>query len=195
MANEKFDKAVPLYEKALAIDGRHYNAWWGLGNVYFRQEEYDAARYHFLKALEINGGNSVLRCYLGMVMEALHQPALALEYFERACGSGNADTASSSSLHLGAAHQQNNVMALFQKACVLMSLQRHGEALRDLERVRNLAPKEACVYFQLGKVYEKMGLVRKAFEALHTALNLHKDSKDYHTIKAHLERLPPLEDN
>ena len=34
VANEKFDKAVPMYEHALAIDPRHYNAWWGLGNIF-----------------------------------------------------------------------------------------------------------------------------------------------------------------
>ncbi|CAD7939573.1 unnamed protein product [Amoebophrya sp. A120] len=204
VANEKYDKAVPMYEKALSIDPRHYNAWWALGNVYYRQEEYENARYHFLQALDINRSNSVLRCYLGMVMESLHQPAMALEYFEHACAGPNGGQGTSGSgigMHDAQEHRvlwgnvdsPQNAMALFQKACVLISLNRFPEALRDLERVRNLAPKEACVYFQLGKVYEKMGLLQQAFQTLHQAMDLHRDSKDYHTIKAHLERLPLID--
>lgn len=113
MANEKFDKAIPMYEQALSVDPRHYNAWWGLGNIYYRQEEFETARYHFLKAIEINKGNSVLRCFLGMVLESLQNPLMALEYFERAT-EGDAQ----------------NAMAYFQKACVLMSLDRYSFAPR-----------------------------------------------------------------
>ena len=54
MASEKIDKVKPLkifkglghqavamYENALNLDPRHYNAWWGLGNIYHRQEEHE----------------------------------------------------------------------------------------------------------------------------------------------------------
>ena len=32
--NEDFDKAHKCYQDALRADQRHYNAWWGLGNIY-----------------------------------------------------------------------------------------------------------------------------------------------------------------
>jgi len=172
VANEKFDKAIPMYENALCIDSRHYNAWWGLGNIYHRQEEHENARYHFLKALEINKSNSVLRCYLGMVLDSLNNPLMALENFDRASQG-----------------EPMNGMAHFQKACVLMSLERFEEALLDLKKVRYLAPKEACVHFQLGKVYMKLQKDRKALLHFNIAMDLNRDSKDYHTIKTHIERL------
>jgi len=172
VANEKFDKAIPMYERALEVDSRHYNAWWGLGNIYHRQEEHENARYHFLKALEINKNNSVLRCYLGMVLESLNNPLMALENFDRASQG-----------------EPQNGMAYFQKACVLMALERYDEALDDLKKVRCLAPKEACVHFQLGKVYMKLGRDRKALLHFNIAMDLNRDSKDYHTIKTHIERL------
>mmetsp|Transcript_90650 Transcript_90650/g.166077 ORF Transcript_90650/g.166077 Transcript_90650/m.166077 type:complete len:690 (-) Transcript_90650:30-2099(-) len=172
VANEKFDKAIPMYERALEVDPRHYNAWWGLGNIYHRQEEHENARYHFLKALEINKNNSVLRCYLGMVLESLNNPLMALENFDRASQG-----------------EQQNGMAYFRKACVLIALERFDEALDDLKKVRCLAPKEACVHFQLGKVYMKLGRDRKALLHFNIAMDLNRDSKDYHTIKTHIERL------
>merc|ERR1712194_43861 len=79
--------------------------------------------------------------------------------------------------------------AHFQKACVLISLGRFDEALTDLKLVRSLAPKEACVHFQLGKVYMKLQMDRKALLHFNIAMDLNRDSKDYHTIKTHIERL------
>mmetsp|Transcript_33196 Transcript_33196/g.75113 ORF Transcript_33196/g.75113 Transcript_33196/m.75113 type:complete len:862 (+) Transcript_33196:92-2677(+) len=172
VANEKFDKAIPMYEQALSVDTRHYNAWWGLGNIYHRQEEHENARYHFLKAMEINKTNSVLRCYLGMVLDSLNSPLMALENFDRASQG-----------------EPQNGMAYFQKACVLMTLERFDEALADLKKVRCLAPKEACVHFQLGKVYMKLQRDKKALLHFNIAMDLNRDSKDYHTIKTHIEQL------
>merc|ERR1719325_291524 len=80
-------------------------------------------------------------------------------------------------------------MAYFQKACVLMSLEHFEEALADLKKVRTLAPKEACVHFQLGKVYTKLQRDKKALQHFNIAMDLNRDSKDYHTIKTHIERL------
>eukprot|EP00927_Polykrikos_kofoidii_P036914 TRINITY_DN31119_c0_g1_i1.p1 TRINITY_DN31119_c0_g1~~TRINITY_DN31119_c0_g1_i1.p1 ORF type:complete len:795 (+),score=125.07 TRINITY_DN31119_c0_g1_i1:125-2509(+) len=171
-ANDKFDKATPMYEHALRIDSWHYNAWWGLGNICHRQEEHETARHHFLKALEINKNNSVLRCYLGMAYESLNSPVLALENFDRASRG-----------------EPQNGMAYFCKACVLISLERYEEALVDLKMVRCLAPKEACVHFQLGKVYMKLRKDRQALIHFNLAMDLSRDSKDYHTVKTHIEQL------
>merc|ERR1712230_340292 len=70
-----------------------------------------------------------------------------------------------------------------------MSLERYEEALSDLKKVRCLAPKEAAVHFQLGKVYMKLQRDRKALLHFNIAMDLNRDSKDYHTIKTHIERL------
>lgn len=42
---------------------------YGLGIIYYRQEKYALAEYHFTRALSINGQSSVLHCYLGMVLQ------------------------------------------------------------------------------------------------------------------------------
>uniref|UniRef100_A0A7S0B8Q5 Cdc23 domain-containing protein n=1 Tax=Pyrodinium bahamense TaxID=73915 RepID=A0A7S0B8Q5_9DINO len=78
-ADDKFDKAMQMYEHALSIDPRHYNAWWGLGNIYNRQEAHENARYHFLKALDINKSNAVLRHYLGMALGSLGDGSTSLD--------------------------------------------------------------------------------------------------------------------
>lgn len=172
VASEKFDKAVQMYESALQVDPRHYNAWWGLGNIYHRQEEHENAKYHFAQALKVNSNHSVLQCYLGMVQEAQKHPLQALESFDKAAQS-----------------EPNNAMAYLRKASVFMSLDRFDEALEDLKKARSFAPKEATVHFHLGKVYMKLGQDRKALFHFNTAMDLNRDSKDYHTIKQQIERL------
>ena len=45
-----------MYRHAMRLDGRHYNAWYGLGAIYYRQEKYALAEYHFQRALSMNPG-------------------------------------------------------------------------------------------------------------------------------------------
>ena len=70
VACEDFERATTRYRHALRIDARHYNAWFGLGLVYFRQEKHQLAVYHFQRAIRIHARSSVLHCYLGMVLHA-----------------------------------------------------------------------------------------------------------------------------
>lgn len=46
--------------------------------------------------------------------------------------------------------------ASFQRANVLMSMERYGEALVELEVVRDNVPKESAVYFLMGKVSQSL---------------------------------------
>ena len=74
-ANDDFEKAMAFYRSAIRIDERHYNAWYGLGNIYYRQEKYDFSEHHLRKALAINPCSSPLYCYLGMALHANQKTA------------------------------------------------------------------------------------------------------------------------
>ena len=50
------------------------------------------------------------------------------------------------------------LQASFQRANVLMSMERYGEALVELEVVRDNVPKESAVYFLMGKVSTIIGM-------------------------------------
>lgn len=53
---------------------------YGIGQIYFRQEKYREAEYHFRAAADINKRSSVLHCYTGM---ALHRQGLHAEALQR----------------------------------------------------------------------------------------------------------------
>jgi anaphase-promoting complex subunit 3 len=48
--------------------------------------------------------------------------------------------------------QPSNPQARFQRANVLITLERHEDALTELTAVRNCAPRESSVHFLMGKV-------------------------------------------
>ena len=171
-ANEDFDKGLSCYRNAIAIDPLHYNAWYGLGTVYFRQEKYDLAEYHFRRALDINPRSSVLSCYLGMALHKLHRNLEALGLLQDAIVS-----------------DPKNPLAKFERACVLMSENHVSEALHELHELQQMAPKEATVYFQLGKAYKRLNRVDQAMIHFSMALDLKPSSADTNKIKAAIEGL------
>lgn len=64
-----FAKAAESFRQALRYDSRHYNAIYGLGTVWFKQERLDMAEMLYAKAVALNPNSAVLFCYLGMVCE------------------------------------------------------------------------------------------------------------------------------
>ena len=177
-ANDDFEKAMACYRSAIRIDERHYNAWYGLGNIYYRQEKYDFSEHHLRKALAINPCSSPLYCYLGMALHANGKRQQALEMLTNAI---NIDP--------------KNPLARFQKAQVLLSSEQYDQyelALVELKQLVEMAPKEGSVYFVLGRVYKKLGDQSKAMVHLTRALDL--SPKDAQQIKSAILNLEK-EDN
>ena len=172
VSNEDFNKAVECYRQAVTINCRHYNAWYGLGTIYFRQEKYSVAEFHFNRAISINSKSSILYCYLGMVLAQLHAPdySRAMQMLRKA-----------------AAINSSNPQAPFQRGVILTKLGQFEDALLSLLEVRDFAPREASVYFHLGKICASLGRTDDAWHHFDTAHDL--DPKNGNLYKSHVERL------
>lgn len=170
MANEDFEKAMACFRNAILSDERHYNAWYGMGAIYHRQEKYDLAEYHFQRAVEINPQSSVLRCNLGMSQYSNGKSLEALD-----------------TLSIAFRLDPNNPQARFQRATIYIALNRPEQALEELEKVRDAAPREATVHFAMGKVLKRLGRPQEAMRCFLTALDL--DPKDNQLIKSAMDKL------
>ncbi|EPX73060.1 anaphase-promoting complex subunit Apc3 [Schizosaccharomyces octosporus yFS286] len=175
-ANEEYEKSKTSFRKAIRINARHYNAWYGLGMVYLKTGRNDQADFHFQRAAEINPNNSVLISCIGMIFERCKDFEKALEFYCKAC---ELDDKSS--------------LARFKKAKVLILLHNYDRALIELERLKSIAPDEANVHFMLGKIYKQRGQKNMAMRHLTIAWNL--DGKANHIIKESIENLDILEEN
>eukprot|EP01090_Pellita_catalonica_P021300 TRINITY_DN7937_c0_g1_i2.p1 TRINITY_DN7937_c0_g1~~TRINITY_DN7937_c0_g1_i2.p1 ORF type:complete len:196 (+),score=36.66 TRINITY_DN7937_c0_g1_i2:108-695(+) len=172
VASDDLEKALICFRNAIRMDDRHYNAWYGLGLVYYRQEKFSMAEYHFRRALQINGVSSVLYCYMGMVLHAKGDLEQALEMLHLA-------------ITIGAT---SNALAKFKKASVLFSMGRLDEALEEVQRLLESGPKEASSYFLIGQIYKELGKVELAMVAFSTALDL-SETKNQNHIKSQIEDL------
>ena len=155
VANEEFEKALYSYRCAIAADNRHYNGWYGLGQVYEKLGKYDMAEKHYKNAATINSTNPVLAVRIGSVLEKTKKYHPALTYYS-----------------LAAELDPRSASARFVKARALMRLGKPREALIELEELKNMAPDEATVHFMLGKLYKMLHEKALAIRHLTIALNL-----------------------
>ncbi|KAJ4837287.1 Cell division cycle protein 27 B [Turnera subulata] len=172
VALEDFENGIKSYQNALRIDTRHYNAWYGLGMVYLRQEKFEFSEHHFHMALQINPRSSVIMTYLGTALHALKRSVDALEMMERAISA-----------------DRKNPLPIYQKANILVSLERFDEALEVLEELKEHVPRESSVYALMGKIYKRHNMHEKAMFHFDLALDLKPSAADVATIKAAIEKL------
>ncbi|KAK3130845.1 hypothetical protein QOZ80_6BG0498730 [Eleusine coracana subsp. coracana] len=171
-ALEDYENSIKFYRCALQVDERHYNAWYGLGVVYLRQEKFEFAEHHFRRAFQINPRSSVLMCYLGMALHSLKRNEDALEMMENAIFT-----------------DKKNPLPKYQKALILLGLQRYPEALDELERLKAIAPHESSMYALMGKIYKQLNILDKAVFCFGIALDLKPPAADLAIIKSAMEKV------
>lgn len=152
---EEMDKAMACFRNAIRIDPRHYNAWYGVGMIYYKQEKFQLAEVHFKKALATNSQSSVLMCHIGVVQHALQKTESALITF-----------------NLAIELDSKNPLCKFHRASIYFTTDRHQEALKELEELKELVPKESLVYFLIGKVHKKLGNTHLALMNFSWAMDL-----------------------
>ncbi|CAM8977687.1 unnamed protein product [Rhodiola kirilowii] len=172
VALEDFENGIKSYQEALRNDSRHYNAWYGLGMIYLRQEKYDFSEHHFRMAYQIHPRSSVIMSYLGTALHALQKSAEALEMMDKAV---EAD--------------KKNPLPMYQKANILVSMEYYEEALQVLEELKEYAPRESSVYALMGRIYKRLNMHDKAMLHFGIALDLKPSATDVATIKAAIEKL------
>nr|GMD32212.1 cell division cycle protein 27 homolog B isoform X1 [Ipomoea batatas] len=172
VAVEDFENGIKSYQSALRVDSRHYNAWYGLGMIYLRQEKFEFSEHHFRMALQINPHSSVIMSYLGTALHALKKNDEALEMMEKAILA-----------------DKKNPLPMYQKANILVSMEKFDAALEVLEELKEHAPRESSVYALMGKIYKRHNIHDKAMLHFGLALDLRPSATDVATIKAAIEKL------
>jgi anaphase-promoting complex subunit 3 len=82
-----------------------------------------------------------------------------------------------------------NPLARYEMAAVLMSEENYDAALAELNKLQEIAPKEASVFFLMGRIYKKLGLQEKAMINFSIALDLRPSNADVNSIKGAIEKL------
>jgi anaphase-promoting complex subunit 3 len=164
------DQASSMFRSALLHDPRHYNAWYGLGMIYFRTQRLQLADFHFSQALRINPNNSALHTYRGMVASKKRAWPEALASLDRALECN-----------------PKNVLARSQRAQVLINQGQIEEGLAIVEHLLEASPREAFLHFLRATACAKLGDKEAALAHYTTAMDL--DSRNGPLIKTRIERI------
>jgi len=84
---------------------------------------------------------------------------------------------------------KKNPLPMYQKATILVSLERYNEALVELEDLIENTPHESSVYALMGKIYKRINLHDKAMYYFGLALDLKPPAADLGIIKSAMEKL------
>eukprot|EP00916_Digyalum_oweni_P009323 GHVL01015723.1.p1 GENE.GHVL01015723.1~~GHVL01015723.1.p1 ORF type:complete len:799 (+),score=273.96 GHVL01015723.1:334-2730(+) len=175
-SNGQNDESINMYQKCIELDSQQYSAWWGLGNIYYKLENWEKAKIHLRKAVIIHPMNSILLCYLAMVYQYIEEYDISYKLYTRSIELDN-----------------DNAMALFKKSELLCSMNKYNDCIDLLNKCILITPDEACVYLELGKIYLKINHIDKCFKYLQIAYTLTTDLRAQKVIKAYLDKLsiPP----
>lgn len=172
---DNYEAAMRCYQDALCRNSRHYNAWFGIGQIYQRQEKFRLAEKHYQIALDLNPHNSMLWYYLGHVVRV----------------GGARDSDALHSLERALQENARNPVARFELCKLYMQIGRLHDAWKELCALRETVPREAAVYYQMGVVARELG-INKTAELFSMALDLDPKQPLYRQALLSLEGSRPL---
>nr|CAH8842638.1 unnamed protein product [Trichobilharzia regenti] len=174
---EEFDRALAAFQFALRIDPRHYNALFGISNVYYKQEKFELAETYLIRAVALFPQSHLLLANLAALRSRLGRLddgyGSAMDLISRACKI-----------------QPNNPLARYHKASILYHLGRYSEVLSELQKLLVLTPREAMVYLMIGHTYKKLGNTPQAM--IHYSWAMELDPKGANTHLRDIMTNPPI---
>jgi len=175
-------EAEAWVQKSLALKPDLVEAWEFLGGLYCEQKQFASARGALLRALELKPDNSFALLHLGIALEGLNDNEGAMSAYERALQTGEMIP------HVRS-RAQTNLGLLYVKLATVYSEGNHlTEAIRELEKARELLPPSHEFLALLGAAYLKANDPR-GVETLRQAAELNPTQEAWEklaqTLSAH----------
>jgi anaphase-promoting complex subunit 3 len=159
---DRAPEAAKHFREAIDRNPLEWSAWYGLGSVYYKQDNFGAAEYYMKKALDLNPTSSVLHYVYAMVLKKCGRDDDAERMFDK-------------SLEI----DPMNVVAAFQKGLLLSDMGNVSGAIECLKRVASLIPLEPGVALLRGKIAQSLGNATEATAWFTEALIYgHPDKKE-----------------
>ena len=167
--NTKFESAIPIFNKVIAIKPNHYFAHFNLGNIYFSKKEYSKAKEYFEKALHIDPFNLGALTNLGHTLSMLGHFNEALYFLDKAL-----DISSDS------------IEALNNKGKTLAELRKFQDAEFCIEKALKLNSNFFEVHFNRSVLMYKMNRYGEALYSIDQAIQLNPTKIDFFYARANL---------
>jgi tetratricopeptide (TPR) repeat protein len=143
---KNYDGALLEYKKAVEIAPQQAGTHFHLGNAYWSLNMWDAATKQFRAELANDPSNCTAQWKIGNIILEQHGDSTeALAEVQKALDAC-----------------PNLMSARVDRARALIKLERHAEAVKDLEVAEKADPAEASTHFLLGQAYRALGRSQEA---------------------------------
>jgi tetratricopeptide (TPR) repeat protein/transglutaminase-like putative cysteine protease len=147
--------AIPLFQRVVALDPQHKQAWNDLGLAYLRDGKYDDAASAFRKQLDVNSFDEHANDYLGLALEQQQKYTEAIAAFRKQLESNPLD-----------------LMAHAALGEIFIEQHDYPQAVPELEKATILSPDNAQLQVNLGRAYLNTNEKDKALAAFEKAADL-----------------------
>lgn len=185
VSNEEYDKAMMAYRSALSADNRHYNGWYGLGQVYEKLGKFEVAEKHYRAAADINPTNPLLAVRIGRVSIVRYLLAEHELTFEQMLDCMKRIEPALAQYDAAVQLDPRATPARYRRAAIYLKIGEPEEALNDLLYLKDVASDDANIHFALGRTYKRLGHRTNAIRHFTIAMNL--DPKSQSIIKEAME--------
>jgi tetratricopeptide (TPR) repeat protein len=160
---QDFSRAVPLYERIIALEPAHAEAHYKRGNALKNLGQLHPALASYDAAVEHKPDFPYAWCNRGVVQQTLGSYDAALVSFDRAIQLAPTDAVAHSN-----------------RAALLQALSRWEEALASYDRVLALDSQSAQIWFHRGGVLRELRQIEAALASFRQALQLKPDFAECH---------------
>jgi tetratricopeptide (TPR) repeat protein len=147
--------AIPLFQRVVALDPQHKQAWNDLGLAYLRDGKYDDAASAFRKQLDVNSFDEHANDYLGLALEMEQKYPEAIAAFRKQIEGNPLDLVAHAAL-----------------GGIFIDQHDYPQAVPELEKATILSPDNAQLQVSLGRAYLNTNEKDKALAAFEKGADL-----------------------
>lgn len=169
--SKNLDKAIEFYQKAIKLDSNCIDAYYLLGFLYGKLEDYEKTKVYLKKVISLNPNyNAEVYSYLGLAYydsdESLADYSKVIEYCNKAIEL-NPDLA----------------VAYYALGISYQKLKDYDRAIKYINKSISLNPDSAEAYWKIAYAYYSLGRYKEAKDNLIKAVELFKQQGQWQTAQ------------
>jgi tetratricopeptide (TPR) repeat protein len=161
--------AIPLFERVVALEPKHKQAWNDLGLAFLRLGKFEDAVASFRKQIGVNAYDEHAYNYLGITFQLQQKFSDAAEAFQKQIEVNPLDPVAHAAL-----------------GGLYLELHKYREAIPELDKATVLAPENAGLQVSLGNAYINTGEREKALAAFEKGAELSQTPNVWNNIAYNL---------
>lgn len=190
-------EAEKYYKLAIGFDkvGQYYQAWYNIGNLYFKQQKYDYAKAAYLNVLKINNGHFKSKSNLAAINLNLHNYEIAIKEFEELHKLSNDDITLKYNLSVAyyKTHQfdraeflsrevlkldKGNIAAMTNLHRILNDQNKLDVLIKDYQEYLKTTIDQGEMWHNYGLILRKVGKMNEAGMSFDKAKNINPEMPD-----------------